>query len=214
MSFAEMRKNYMLHGLNEADCDASPFAQFEQWIIEASDQKPGDWFEVNAMTLSTASNEGAVSSRQVLLKGFDTEGFVFYTNYSSQKGSELAENPRAALNFFWPHIERQVRAEGVVTKTDRELSSAYFHSRPRESQLGAIVSDQSSVIESRQALEEKYAAAEREHKDVEIPLPDTWGGYRVAPTMFEFWQGRVGRLHDRLRYTLEEGEWVLRRVAP
>lgn len=211
---ADMRKRYMQGGLLEAACAPCPFTQFEAWLEAAHQNSPGDWFEVNAMNLATASRSGEVSARMVLLKGFDASGLKFYTNYDSQKGRQLADNPVAAVTFYWPHVERQVRVSGTVEKTSRQDSDAYFHARPRESQLGAIASQQSEVLSSRAELEAVYAAAEQRYDGQEAPLPDSWGGYLLAPERFEFWQGRIGRLHDRIRYQLLDGVWVIERLAP
>lgn len=206
----DLRKDYTLAGLHESDLDPDPFAQFKRWFAEAQTAKG---HEPNAMTLATATPDGRPSARTVLLKGLD-HGFIFYSNYESAKGSDLAANPVAELLFFWPELERQVRVHGDVERLPRELSAAYFHSRPRGNQIGASVSPQSSVIVSRESLEEQFAQFEAEHDGREIPLPDHWGGYRVVPAWIEFWQGRKSRLHDRLRYLRTDADWRVHRLAP
>lgn len=200
-------------GLSEEQVHAHPVKQFETWFNEAlSSGVP----EQNAMTLSTASKEGFPSARTVLLKGFDERGFVFYTNYSSRKGQDLLENPRAALTFFWPGLERQVRIEGTVEKTGREISETYFQSRPKGSQIAAAVSPQSQVISGRSVLEQKWNELEEQYKDTDrLPCPEYWGGFVVIPKRIEFWQGRNNRLHDRIVYSLNDSsEWRIERLAP
>lgn len=212
MNLADLRKDYTLAGLAEKDLARDPFRQFEKWFQEAEAAKLA---EPNAMTLATASPDGRPSARTVLLKGLDGRGFVFYSNYESRKGRELALNARVALVFPWIALERQVLIEGTVTTVAREESAAYFHSRPRASQLGAWVAQQSSVIPGRATLEEAMKALEKKHAGAEIPLPPNWGGYRVAPETIEFWQGRRSRLHDRLRYRRDkEGSWLVERLSP
>jgi pyridoxamine 5'-phosphate oxidase len=197
MSFADLRRDYSLAGLVEKDLAKDPFRQFEKWFQEAEAAKIP---EPNAMVCSLAGRDGSPSSRIVLLKGMDSRGFVFYTHYESRKGRTLAENARASLLFPWITLERQVIVEGTVTKVSREESDAYFHSRPRPSQLGAWVSQQSSIIPGRGTLEEALKLLEQKYAGQEIPLPPQWGGYRIAPEWVVFWQGRRSRLHDRLRY--------------
>lgn len=211
---ADMRRQYQQAGLRKANCDACPFEQFRKWFDEAREACSDEWFESNAMTLSTTTPGGSVSARTVLLKAFDDQGFVFFTNYDSHKGNELAANPQAALTFYWGPLERQVRIVGKVTKTSRAMSVEYFHSRPRGSQLGAIVSQQSSVVESRETLETSLHELEQQHEGNEVPVPEHWGGYRVEPTEIEYWQGRPNRLHDRIRYRKEGDQWVIERLAP
>jgi pyridoxamine 5'-phosphate oxidase len=212
MSLADLRKDYSLAGLLEKDLARDPFRQFEKWFQEAQAAKI---VEPNAMTLSTATRDGRPSARTVLLKGLDGRGFVFYSNYDSRKGRELSENARASLLFPWVALERQVVVEGAVTRLPREESEAYFHARPRASQLGAWVSQQSSIITGRAVLEEAMKALEKKYAGLEVPLPPNWGGYRVAPESVEFWQGRRSRLHDRLRYRREKsGDWIVERLAP
>jgi len=197
--------------LNEKDADSNPFGQFEKWFREAEAAVP---ILPNAMTLATATTEGIPSARVVLLKDFDDRGFVFYTNYESPKGRELDENPVVSLCFYWPELGRQVRISGTVTKTTRDESEVYFHTRPVDSQLGAWASNQSEVIAGREVLEAKMDKLVREYEGKEIPLPAYWGGYRVAPSVIEFWQSRPSRLHDRLRYSRREQVWVIERLAP
>jgi pyridoxamine 5'-phosphate oxidase len=212
MSLADLRTEYSLAGLSEKDVARDPFRQFEKWFQEAEAAKIR---EPNAAVLATAARDGRPSARMVLLKGIDGRGFVFYTNYDSRKGRELEANPRAALAFPWVDLERQVIAEGTVTKVAREESEAYFHSRPRASQLAAWASAQSSIISGREALEGAMKAVERKYTGVEAPLPPNWGGFRIVPELVEFWQGRRSRLHDRLRYRREgTGAWVIERLAP
>jgi pyridoxamine 5'-phosphate oxidase len=212
-SLADLRKDYNLAGLLEKDLAKDPFRQFERWFQEAEAAK---LVEPNAMTLATVGADGRPSARTVLLKGVDGRGFVFYSNYESRKGRELANIPRAVLVFPWLALERQVIVEGAVTRITREETEAYFHSRPRASQLGAWVSQQSSIINGRSVLEDAMKALEAKYAGREVPLPPAWGGYRVAPDTVEFWQGRRSRLHDRLRFRREgkTGEWTVERLAP
>ena len=211
MSLADLRKDYSLSGLLEKDLARDPFRQFDKWFQEATAAK---LVEPNAMTLATATKDGRPSARTVLLKGVDGRGFVFYTNYESRKGREIAENPRASLVLPWLALERQVVIEGTLAKVSREESAAYFHTRPRASQLGAWVAQQSSILTGRAVLEDAMKVLEKKHAGAEVPMPPAWGGYRLAPESVEFWQGRRSRLHDRLRYRREAGEWIVERLAP
>jgi pyridoxamine 5'-phosphate oxidase len=209
-SIADLRRDYTQTGLEQGD--PSPFKQFELWFNQAV---AADLLEPNAMTLATVTSEGKPDARIVLLKGFDARGFVFYTNFRSQKGQELAANPHAALVFLWGDLERQVRVVGSVEKATDIEADTYFQSRPLGSRLGAWASTQSEVIPSREFLETRMAMLETEYQGREIPRPDHWGGFRVVPTEMEFWQGRPSRLHDRLRYRLQEkGAWMIDRLAP
>jgi pyridoxamine 5'-phosphate oxidase len=212
MTLADLRKDYSLAGLTEKELTRDPFRQFEKWFQEAEAAKIP---EPNAMVLATATREGRPSARTVLLKGLDGRGFVFYSNYESRKGRELEGNPRATLLFPWVALERQVIAEGTVVKVAREESETYFHSRPRQSQLSAWVSQQSSVISGRATLEDSMKALEKKYAGQEVPVPPHWGGWRLAPETVEFWQGRRSRLHDRLRFRREkDGSWSVERLAP
>jgi len=208
---ADIRKDYSLHSLSETDIAANPIEQFTKWWKEALHS---EIVEVNAMTLATATKDGKPSARIVLLKDYDEEGFVFYTNYNSHKGRELEENPFAALTFFWKEIERQVRIEGSVEKVTAAESDAYFLSRPEGSRIGAWASPQSEIIENRQILETNAKHFTGTLKN-NITRPPHWGGYRVMPLKIEFWQGRSNRLHDRIQYTkTNEGSWKAERLAP
>lgn len=215
MSIEEMRKNYAMAGLTEDDVNQDPMVQFQHWFEQSLQPDLPDWVEVNAMTLSTSDSSGQVTSRVVLLKGIESGKLFFYTNYDSAKGRQMLANPRVSLCFFWPHLQRQVRIEGNVEKTDRALSEAYFQKRPRASQLGARVSEQSSVIESRKILEQRMSDLESEFADRDVPCPENWGGYEVTPIRFEFWQGRPSRLHDRVCFELQDGDsWSIQRLSP
>ena len=212
ISLASLRRDYTLRGLSETDVDSDPFKQFQLWF---SDAVTANLVEPNAMTLATVAKDGKPSARIVLLKGFDERGFVFYTNYESRKGQELAENPYAALVFLWTELERQVRIEGLVEKCSAVESDTYFQSRPLGSRLGACVSHQSQVIGSCTVLEIRLQELMVENADKDVPRPSYWGGYRLSPTSVEFWQGRPSRLHDRLRYrSLNDGSWLIERLSP
>jgi len=211
MSLADLRKSYTLAGLRRADLAADPMQQFHSWLQQAIGAQ---LLEPTAMTLATADKAGRSSARVVLLKGLDDRGFVFYTNYESRKARELAENSNASLVFYWAELERQVRVGGTASRISRDESERYFKSRPRGHQLGAWVSTQSEVIAGRAVLEERLKEYERRYPDA-VPLPPFWGGYVVAPSEIEFWQGRPNRLHDRFRYTRQkDGLWLIERLAP
>ena len=208
---ARLRKEYTRAGLTESDADSDPIAQFRRWFGEAL---AADLHEPNAMILATATPDGRPSARVVLLKGFDERGFVFYTNYEGRKGAELEANPYCALVFYWAELERQVRVEGHARRVTEKEADEYFRSRPRGSQLGALVSEQSRPVGGREALEEKLRWLEAEYEGREVLRPQFWGGYRVEPDSIEFWQGRENRLHDRLLYRLSDGEWGRERLQP
>ncbi|MGD1918441.1 MAG: pyridoxamine 5'-phosphate oxidase [Pleurocapsa sp.] len=211
-SIADLRQNYTLAGLSEADIDSDPIEQFGVWFQQALD---ADLLEPNAMTLATATPDGKPTARIVLLKGVDERGFVFYTNYESLQGQQLIANPYAALVFLWDKLERQVRIEGKVVKLDIKESEEYFHSRPKASQLGAWASDQSRVISNREVLEQRLEDLETEYQNKTVPIPQHWGGFRVIPNRIEFWQGRPSRLHDRLVYNLQDdSSWQVQRLSP
>lgn len=212
MSISDLRREYSLGSLHRKDLLSDPIAQFRVWFDAAT---AAGVLEANAMTLSTVTSEGKPSARIVLLKGVDARGFSFFTNYESRKGRELAANPHAALTFLWKEMERQVRVEGTVTKVSHEESEAYFHSRPRNSRLGAWGSNQSEVIANREVLEKNMAEFQARYPGENVPLPPNWGGYMVKPETIEFWQGQRSRLHDRLVYRRQaDGSWLLERLAP
>jgi pyridoxamine 5'-phosphate oxidase len=198
--------------LTKSNVDANPIRQFQTWFDEVRDSGVSDQ-DATSMTLATATTDGRPSARIVLLKSFDDQGFVFFTNYESQKGKELNENPRASLLFYWSELWRQVRIEGEVEKISAAESERYFQSRPLGSRLGAWASIQSEVIDHREALEARFAELQKRFGE-DVPRPEHWGGYRLKPNSIEFWQGRDNRLHDRLRYRREDGAWVIERLAP
>lgn len=211
MDLSELRQDYTKAGLDRATLDPNPFKQFETWFQQATS---GQVLEPNAMQIATVSSSGRPSLRTVLLKAFDEQGFVFYTNYHSQKAQDIAQNPQVVLLFFWKELERQVEITGRAEKVSTLESLKYFTSRPRGSQLGAWVSQQSSIITSRSLLEIKLDEMKRKFQDGAIPLPDFWGGFRIVPDTFEFWQGRPSRLHDRFEYRLQQGQWDIKRLSP
>lgn len=211
VSLADIRTDYRLASLSEGDVDASPIAQFNRWFADA---QRAEVAEPNAMSLATSTVDGFPSARIVLLKGVTDEGFVFYTDYRSQKGQELTANPRAALCFFWQPLERQVRIAGRVERVTREESAEYFASRPIGSRIGATASVQSSVLDSRADLESRVTNLQQQFESGEVPLPDHWGGFRVIPASIEFWQGRSSRLHDRIKYTRSDTGWTVSRLSP
>jgi len=210
-SLFEIRREYARRSLSENEVKENPIHQFKQWLEEAIEAKVPD---PSAMVLSTSNKENRVGSRVVLLKEIQEEGFVFYTNYNSKKASDLKENTQAALLFYWPELERQVRVEGFANVVSASASDKYFASRPAESQIGAWASEQSREIPNRQYLEEQVEKYKNEFKGREIKRPEHWGGFILKPDTLEFWQGRPSRLHDRIQYTLEEEEWKIRRLAP
>ncbi len=235
MRLAQLRREYGLGALRRADLDSDPVAQFNKWFSQAARGRGVSWLrrvgialyklgqaivgrdpeEVNAMVLATAAKTGRPSARFVLLKGVDRRGFIFFTNYDSRKGRELAENPEATLVFYWPELERQVCVSGKVTKLPRDESEAYFKTRPRGSRIAAWASPQSQVVPSRAALEQRWAEFAAKFPTDDVPLPPNWGGYVLAPEEVEFWQGRPNRLHDRFRYTkIAETTWRIERLAP
>lgn len=211
-TLAEIRTEYQAATLSRSDVLENPLQQFDKWFREALE---AEVMEPNAMNLATATPDGKPSSRIVLLKGLDDKGFVFYTNYHSDKGQVLAINPHAALTFFWPELERQVRIEGDIEKVSSQESDEYFASRPKGSQIGAWVSDQSTEIESRKVLDTKLQQLTQHYEHEEVVRPPHWGGYRLLPHTIEFWQGRANRLHDRIKYSKKEGEvWKMVRLSP
>jgi pyridoxamine 5'-phosphate oxidase len=212
MTIADLRKEYTLHGLHESEVDPDPIRQFDTWFGQAVS---AGLVEPNAMTLATVGSDGRPSARIVLLKSFDAAGFVFFTNYQSRKGQELGAAPWAALVFYWPGLERQVRVEGRVAQVAPEESDAYFAVRPPGAQVGAWASAQSSPIPGRKHLERRAQELEAQYAGAPVPRPPHWGGYRVAPDRMEFWQGRPSRLHDRIAYTRgEDGAWQIGRLSP
>lgn len=208
---ADLRRDFSAAGLSETNVAANPFEQFSIWM---SDALNADILDPNAMTVSTVDSDGRPSTRVVLLKGFDDQqGFVFYTNYNSKKGTDLTVNSHTVFHFFWPQLDRQIAIYGTVKKTSRQESEAYFKSRPFDSQIGAWASSQSSVIASRDVLEQRVAEFRDKFGD-DVPLPPHWGGFRLTPDKFEFWQGRQNRLHDRIVYESTDGDWIVSRLAP
>ena len=212
MNLHDIREDYSKQELSESHCHANPLMQFQAWLNDAITAQVN---EPTAMNIATIDENGRPSSRMVLLKEVNDDGFVFFSNYHSRKGKALSTNPFISITFFWPELERQVRIEGRIEKLDKETSEAYFHSRPKGSQLGAVVSPQSSVIPNREFLENKLKDLEKEYENKEIPRPEDWGGYLAKPYEIEFWQGRPNRLHDRIIYELQEDfDWKISRLAP
>ncbi|RUO57912.1 pyridoxamine 5'-phosphate oxidase [Pseudidiomarina insulisalsae] len=213
MKLHDERRDYERAQLRRSVLRADPFQQFGQWFESAKES--GLLADPTAFTLATVNALGQPHQRIVLLKDFDQQGFVFFTNYASQKGDDIAANDRVAMHFAWLQLEQQVRIEGRASKVTREVSEAYFHSRPRASQLGALASAQSSPIASRDELEQRYHELTSDYEGEQVPMPDSWGGYRIEPQFFEFWQGGKYRLHDRFTYTRQaNGEWVIERLQP
>lgn len=208
---SDLRREYAGGGLDETDLEPDPVAMFRRWMQDAL---RAGLFEPNALVLSTADPAAAPTSRIVLLKGLDERGFVFFTNYTSRKGRELAANPSAALLFPWHQLERQVRVEGTVSRLSAAENDAYFATRPRASQVGAWASPQSQVVADRLTLDREYDEQLTRFGEGDVPRPEHWGGYCVAPQSVEFWQGRLGRMHDRLRYRRTDGGWAVERLAP
>ena len=235
MAIADIRREYNLAGLRRSDLEQDPIVQFRRWFDQALGARTSgrvrgllinayksllglgsaERIDVNAATLATADNSGRPSGRVVLLKGIDQRGFIFYTNYDSRKGREIAENPNVSLTFYWPDQERQVCIAGQATKISREESEAYFRTRPRGSRLAAWASHQSDVVEDRSVLETRWQELQAKYPGEDIPMPPNWGGYVIAPTRIEFWQGRPSRLHDRFRYSRQpDGTWRIERLSP
>ena len=207
----DLRRDYKLKSLDQKDVYENPFEQFSIWFEEALNSNLP---EPNAMILATASKEGKPSVRALLIKGFDENGFIFYSNYKIRKGKELEENNYASVLFFWPELERQIRLEGKVGKISKEESEKYFKTRPFKSKVGAWASNQSTVIENRFVIIKKFFKFLIKFHSVDIPLPPYWGGYILKPDNFEFWQGRANRLHDRVRYRIEDSKWIIERLSP
>jgi pyridoxamine 5'-phosphate oxidase len=207
----QIRQEYTRNSLDESEVDANPINQFSVWFDEAL---KSEVVEPNAFTLATVDAENKPHARIVLLKGFDEQGFVFYTNQASDKGAEIESNPNVSACFFWIELERQVRIRGVAEKLPREESEAYFKTRPYMSQIGALASNQSEKVENRDYLDKKFQQLKEKYGEGEVPMPDTWGGYRITPDYFEFWQGRRSRLHDRIVYEQDNKSWDIKRLSP
>lgn len=211
MDLSDLRISYTKDSFSKSDLLKNPFDQFEKWFSEALKSKVD---EPNAMSLATISPDGNPRTRIVLVKDFSKDGLIFYTNYESAKAKGMEENKAVSVNFVWHPLQRQINIQGITEKVARKVSELYFHSRPRGSQLGALVSPQSKVIASRKVLEDRLAELNAQYKNKPIPLPENWGGIRIVPTRFEFWQGRDNRLHDRFEYILENDQWSNQRLAP
>jgi pyridoxamine 5'-phosphate oxidase len=214
MTLHDLRRNYEYGELTRASLASDPIDQFQLWFQELRNAELPDWFETNAMVLSTSDCEHRVASRVVLLKSISNEGFTFFSNYRSSKAKQLDENPNAALNFFWPMMDRQVRVEGIVRKATPEVSDEYFQARPLRSRLGAIASPQSQIIPDDESLERAVEQLNAEYSDNIVPRPEHWGGYLLTPHRVEFWQGKPSRLHDRYRYQRTTSGWDIDRLAP
>ncbi len=208
---SSLRRNYSLQRFDESTVEVNPFQQFSKWMEEAL---KSDLLDPTGMALGTANKDGIPAVRMVLLKGFDENGFVFFTNYESHKGSDLINNPNASILFFWKELERQIRITGTIEKTSRQESEEYFHTRPLESQLSAWASRQSSPIPNRKFLENEFEELKLKYEYKQIPLPPFWGGFRLIPNYFEFWQGRENRLHDRISYRIKNDFWDIVRLSP
>jgi pyridoxamine 5'-phosphate oxidase len=208
---ANLRREWSSRKLDESNVNSNPVGQFSEWMQEAIEV---ELLDPNAMTLATADKNGIPSARIVLLKSIDEKGLVFFTNYESKKGKDLSENPKVSAVFFWRELERQVRVAGSVEKISKKESEEYFKSRPYESQIGAWASNQSSEVKSRKLLENKFTELREKYPENKVPLPDFWGGFRIIPDYFEFWQGRPNRLHDRIAYLKEKNKWRIARLAP
>jgi pyridoxamine 5'-phosphate oxidase len=211
LNLADLRRDYTKNGLLETDVNPDPFRQFSAWFDQAT--KSGI-LEPNAMSHATVSPDGQPSIRIVLLKGVDEHGFIFFTNYESRKGRDMEMNPKSSLLFFWGELERQVRIEGVIEKISKASSKAYFDSRPEGSRIGAWSSNQSEIVDSRDTLEQRFEENKKLYAGKDIPMPDYWGGYRLVPSMIEFWQGRGSRMHDRIRYRQIDAHWNIDRLSP
>lgn len=211
MDLGDLRKEYQMMQLRSYDLAADPIDQFEKWFEQAI---KAELVEPTAMQIATADGDGRPACRTVLLKGYGSDGFLFFTNYESRKGFELRENPRVCLLFYWKELERQVVIEGIVEKTTKEISEKYFHSRSRNSQISSAVSHQSHPLESREYMEEECGRFDYFYADKEIPLPENWGGFIVKPNRFEFWQGRASRMHDRFEYVKDGEGWSIQRLWP
>ncbi|MBF6058315.1 MULTISPECIES: pyridoxamine 5'-phosphate oxidase [Thiomicrorhabdus] len=209
--YRQSRREYLASELNEDQVQSDPYRQFGLWMDQAVEKIP---YDPTAMSVSTVDANGQPHSRVVLLKSFDSEGFVFYTHYQSAKGFQIEHNSKGALLFFWPELDRQIRIEGELQKIDPQDSENYFHSRPHDSQVAAASSVQSTPVDNRQTLEARFSELEEKYRDIEVPYPQHWGGYRLQAQLFEFWQGRANRLHDRLCYYRANSAWKIQRLAP